>query len=84
MPNPLTALGGKAAGKTIPWARMYMAGRFVLAKGRAVYTGLSESERSKLAEILRKSKGRPGNLSKREREDLGGILRKAASAARHG
>lgn len=84
MPNPLTMLGGKAAGKTIPWVRMYAAGRFVLVKGRAAYTGLDESERSKLAEILRKSKGKPGNISKRERQDLGALLRKAATAARHG
>ncbi len=84
MANPLTMIAGKYAGKTIPWVRMYTAGRFILAKGHAGYTGLDKSERSTLAELLRKSKGKPANLTKSERQDLGGLIRKAASAARHG
>ena len=48
---------------------LILAGQAALATRRHLQK-LEPGERRRLAEILRKSKGRPSNLGKRERDDL--------------
>jgi hypothetical protein len=69
-------------GKALPWARIYFFGEWAYRKGRAAHGGLSEKERGDLGKLLKKSKGRRGNLTDREFERLRGLVVKAFSAAR--
>jgi hypothetical protein len=67
--SPLS-LGAKA--KAVPWLLLLQAAMTVDRRRRS----LSRQERSRLAQLLRQSKGRPGNLSQIEREELGAIVTK--------
>jgi hypothetical protein len=71
-----------ARGKALPWARIYVLSEWAYRKGRAVHGGLSESERSELGRLLRKSKGRRANLTQKEFDRLRGLGMKAFAAAR--
>ncbi len=52
--------------KALPWAIVLQAVMVVGKRWRA----LSESERARVAQLLRRSGGRPGNLSAKERKEL--------------
>jgi hypothetical protein len=52
--------------KALPWAIVLQAVMVVGKRWRA----LSENERARVASLLRRSGGRPGNLSARERKEL--------------
>ncbi|MGH2924797.1 MAG: hypothetical protein ACRDK1_02365 [Solirubrobacterales bacterium] len=73
-----------ARGKALPWARIYVLSGWAYRKGRAVHGGLSASDRGELGRLLRKSKGRRGNLSDREFERLRELGLKAFDAGRRG
>ncbi len=61
-----------------------MLGEWSYRKGRAVHGGLSESDRAELGRLLRKSKGRRGNLSGGEFDRLRALALKALDAGRRG
>jgi hypothetical protein len=48
---------------------------------RAGWAALDERERTRVSELVRKSRGNPRNLSKGEARELGGLAGRAASAA---
>jgi len=52
--------------KAVPWAVLLQAG----AAAHRRWRELEESDRRRLSELVRKSRGRPGNLSARERADI--------------
>jgi hypothetical protein len=58
--------------KAVPWAMLARAG---MVLGRR-WTALSAKERSRLATLLRNSRGRTANLSARERSELQKLVRK--------
>jgi hypothetical protein len=58
--------------KAVPWA---MLARVGMVAGRH-WTALSAKERSRLASLLRSSRGRAGKLSARERGELQKLVRK--------
>jgi hypothetical protein len=80
MPPSLTSL--VARGRALPWGRLYFVGQWVYRKGRAAHAGLTEGERAELGRLLRKSRGRRGNLTGKETDRLQAIVRKALRAAR--
>lgn len=59
------------------WAALFQASVWVLNQGQQAWERLSAKERSQLAELARKSKGRPGNLTAKERSDFRRIVVKA-------
>lgn len=71
-------------GKALPWARIYFLSEWAYRKGRAAHGGLSGTERSELGRLLKKSKGRRGNLTGREFERLRTLGMKAFQAGRKG
>jgi hypothetical protein len=58
--------------KALPWAALL---QVVVAVGRR-WRSLSERDRTRLANLLRKSRGRAGNLSSGERRELRKLARK--------
>ena len=64
--NPLKAI------KRLPWALALDAA--VVVKSR--WEGLKSSERDRVSDLIRKSKGNPRNLTKRERDELRRIAAK--------
>jgi hypothetical protein len=58
--------------KALPWT-MLATGAMVVAKR---WNALSGKERARLAELLRSSRGRTGNLNTRERAELRKLVRK--------
>jgi hypothetical protein len=68
--------------RRIPWARVLFAARLVYRKGSAAARALTESERSRLLELVKKSRGRPSNLTERERRRVRDLAAKALDAAR--
>jgi hypothetical protein len=71
-----------ARGRALPWARIYFLGELAYRKGKAVQGGLSGAERSELGRLLKKSRGRRGNLNGREFQRLKSLALKAFEAAR--
>jgi hypothetical protein len=61
--------------RALPLTWLLVAGQAALATRRHLQL-LEADERRRLAEILRRSKGRPSNLGKRERDDLRRLVRK--------
>ena len=53
--------------RAVPWLLLFEVARGVHSH---VMDSLSPAERQRVAEILRKSKGRPANVTSREREEL--------------
>ncbi len=66
----------RTAGRRVPWIRVLMMGAEALPVLRRHWGNLAPSERRELAELLRRSRGRPRNLSAGERERFQSILRK--------
>ncbi len=52
--------------KALPWATLARGGFVVGRRWRT----LSEKERARLAELVRESRGRPGNLGAKQRKEL--------------
>ncbi len=80
MPGTISSLFARS--RALPWAKIYVVGTWAYRKGRAAHGGLTDSERSELGRLLKKSKGRRSNLSRREFERLRGLGIKALDAAR--
>jgi hypothetical protein len=86
----VTSLGSLAAmpqprrlptAREIPWAELRRGAVIVYLWLQAGWKELSASEREEVAQLLRKSRGRPRNLSKEEAKRLGSLAGRAASAA---
>jgi hypothetical protein len=72
MAGPMTAL------RRVPWVRFWVAATWLYKHGRdRLENNLSEGERTDLWRMMRKSKGRPGNLSSRERDRFKTLVRQA-------
>lgn len=70
--------------KRIPWGRVLFAAQLVYRKGSAASRALTPEERTRLLDLVRKSKGRRANLSERERAVVRDLAGKALAGARHG
>ena len=70
--------------RRIPWGRVLFAAQLAYRKGSAASRALSETERKRLLDLVRKSRGRPGNLTAQERARVRELAGKALSAARTG
>ena len=66
--------------REIPWAELRRRATVVYLWLQAGWDALSADERREVAEILRKSRGRPGNLTREETRRLGRLAGRAASA----
>lgn len=53
---------------------------WLLRRGRDGYRALSAEERSRATQLVKNSKGRPGNLSTSERSELRALIKNAAKA----
>jgi hypothetical protein len=64
--------------RRVPWPMVWAAAVWLVEQGRErVERNLSEKERQELLRLVKKSKGRPGNLSGRDRTRLKNIAGKA-------
>ena len=63
-----------AGARRIPWRTLFVAGQQLYQRGRAFRDNLTAKERTRLGEILRKSKGRRSNLSDAEVGELRGLV----------
>jgi hypothetical protein len=66
-------------GRAIPWLALYESGKWIYGHGRRAWENLEPSERERLGDLLRKSKGRRSNLSTRERDELRSFVKKAVT-----
>lgn len=78
---------GRGAGGVAARGTWFARGAWLLAVGEALISvkdhvtdRLSENDRRRLVEIIRTSKGRPGNLSARERRELQALFSKIEPA----
>jgi hypothetical protein len=67
--------------REIPWAELRRRAAIVYLWLQAGWSELSAAERSEVAKLLRKSRGRPRNLTRAEAKRLGQLAGRAASAA---
>jgi hypothetical protein len=75
---PPWLLGLLARGSRIRWVVVWRAARWLYRAGRdRLAENLSKAQRQELWELMRKSKGRRGNLSKKEQERFVALVRKA-------
>jgi hypothetical protein len=58
--------------RVVPWALLARAALAMVTR----WTSLSDKERARLASLVRKSRGRAGNLNARERTELRSLVRK--------
>jgi len=64
--------------KRVPWKLVWAASVWLVNKGRErVEQNLTEREQTEFWNLVKKSKGRPGNLSKRDKTRLKNIVGKA-------
>ena len=67
-----------AAWRRIPWKMTWAVALWLTEKGRErVETNLTQQERGELWRLVKKSRGRPGNLAGRERTRVRNIVTKA-------
>ncbi len=78
VPNKLRSAAG-AGGRWAIWLRVLVLANVALAIKRHLDL-LEASEKRELADLVRRSKGRPSNLSERERERLRGLVDKLEPA----
>ncbi len=76
-PTPLVTVA-----RRIPWRRVIFAATLAYRKGTGAYNGLSDSERKRFGDLIKKSQGRPSNLTQRERDRIRELAGKALDAAR--
>jgi hypothetical protein len=79
MANAVTSLVKK--GRAVRWAALYEMAKLVYDRGRTMYGNLSPSERDRLGQLVRKSKGRRGNLSDREQHRIFELVKKALTGS---
>lgn len=73
-----TWIAGRAVWRRIPWKMVWTASVWLADKGRKrLEANLTQSERTAFWNLVKKSKGRPGNLSRRDRTRLKNIAGKA-------
>ena len=64
--------------KRVPWKTVWAASVWLAAKGKErVQQNLTQREQTEFWNLLKKSKGRPGNLSQRDRTRVKHIVGKA-------
>jgi hypothetical protein len=68
--------------RRVQWVYILEAARWLYTHGRRSWERLSDRERRELARIVRKTRGRPGNLTPRERDELRRIVIKAVGFER--
>jgi hypothetical protein len=62
----------------VPWSMVWAVAAWLVTKGRErVERNLSKREQQELLRLVKKSKGRPGNLGRRDRARLKNIAGKA-------
>jgi hypothetical protein len=65
--------------RRVSWARLWAIAVWLVKRARdRVQKNLTERERQELMDLMRKSKGRRGNLGKKEQERFRNLVRKAA------
>ena len=70
MPSPL------ALARRVPWMRLWLAAQWLYHQGRRrLERNLTESERAELLELMRRSKGRRGNLSRRQQSRFATLVK---------
>jgi hypothetical protein len=62
-------------------AAAYEAARFIYQHGKRIYDNLSPAERERLAQLMRKSRGRRSNLTEREQRRVWELVRKAVTGS---
>lgn len=68
----------RKARKHVPWKMVWAGAAWTAAKGRdLVERNLTQAEQTEFWNLLKKSKGRPGNLAQRDRTRLKHIVTKA-------
>jgi hypothetical protein len=68
-------------GRAVRWAALYEAAKLVYEHGRRLYSNLSPAERERMAQLLRKSRGRRSNLSEREQRRLWELTKKSVTGS---
>lgn len=68
--------------RNMPWARMLFIARILAREGPRRWNRLTQREQRDLVRILRKSRGRPGNVTAGERDELRRIVWKAVGPNR--
>ena len=74
---PQLPRGGSARGR-IPWKLVMTVGLRIAQEGRRRWERLSQREQREVVRIVRKSRGRAGNLTPAERAELRRLVWKAA------
>lgn len=63
------------------WAAVYETAKLVYRHGRRIYDNLSPTERERLGQLMRKSRGRRSNLDEREQRRVFELVRKAITGS---
>jgi hypothetical protein len=78
MPFRLAQRIAPIAWKRVPWSMVWAVSVWLVQKGRErVKDNLTKREQDELLRLVKKSKGRPGNLPNRDRTRLKNIAGKA-------
>jgi hypothetical protein len=78
MPAWIARRAAPAVWKRIPWKMVWTVVVWLGNKGRErIEDNLTQKEQSEFWNLLKKSKGKPGNLSQRDRTRIKGIAGKA-------
>jgi hypothetical protein len=71
-----------AALRRLPWARVLLVARLLAREGPRRWNRLTKREQQDLVRILRKSRGRRGNVTPREQSELQRLVWKAIGPGR--
>ncbi|HEX5983556.1 MAG TPA: hypothetical protein VFY69_05050 [Solirubrobacterales bacterium] len=64
--------------KRVPWAKVWVATLWLVKKGQdRIQQNLTKHEQADFWDLIKKSKGRPGNLSKRDKSRVKDLVGKA-------
>ncbi len=64
--------------KRVPWAKVWVATLWLAKKGQGrIQQNLSKHEQTEFWNLIKKSKGRPGNLGKRDKTRVKNLVGKA-------
>jgi hypothetical protein len=78
MPAWIARKAAPAIWKRIPWKMVWTVSLWLAEKGRdRIRQNLTEREQGEFWNLVKKSKGRPGNLSQRDRTRMKNIVGKA-------